>query len=206
MPTDTKTSSAESAVRNRELAARIFNERLMEAAQQMNDRLGPAHGTREVNWPEIIELWEATDPDLDIERAWDDAAKQAAMLIEQDKTVDPDKVTAEIPIEVARRYFPKREAAIKALGGANYADWAKNAEEIEKRAAKVRIPPPPARPAEPDLPITDLSEISAEIAAAPSELPPRPATPAEIPGAAAAPTIPGLADTPDTSDAVAEGR
>jgi hypothetical protein len=176
MPVATEaTSNAEAALRQRELAARMVNEKLQTAAQQLAERLGPAHGTKEVNWPEIIEMWEASDPDLDIEQAWDDAAKQAAMLIEKDKNVDPDKVMAEIPIEVARRYFPKREAAIKALGGMTYADWAQNAEEIEKRAAKVRVPPPPPLPEEQPLPGVDLGAISSEVAqqpAAPSETDP----------------------------------
>ncbi len=175
-------SDASSAARSRELAARQYNEKTFRYAQELAQRLGPPYGTSEVNWPQIIELWETHDPDLDIDQVWDDAAKQATQLIEKDKTVDPEKVKAEIPIEVARRWFPKREEAIKALGGSTYAEWAKNADEIEKRASKLRPPSPPAAPEQ--APLTDAPDMaSPEMVLDPSQVSgpePVPTDPADL--------------------------
>lgn len=149
----------DAATRQRETAARLYNQKVEEYAREYARRLGPAYGTKAVDWDRIVELWNTQDPDLDVDKVWDDAAKQAAEMIEADPSLDPEQVRAEIPVEVARRLFPKREEAIKAMGGTTYREWADNADEIERRAAK-------ARPKQPDIPdalgdaVSDVAGVS----------------------------------------------
>lgn len=145
MPADfAQEVDASQAGRNRELAARLYLTKVNEYARQYAARLGPAYGAKEVDWNKLVELWETKNPDVDVNRAWEDAAAQAEKLIAADPTIDPDLVRKEIPIEVARRVYPKREEAIKSAGGQTYKEWADLADEIEKRAAKLR-------PAEPEV-------------------------------------------------------
>lgn len=143
-------------ISQKEQIARLYLQKAESLARAVAEREGQPYGTTNVDMTKVAEAWNTRDPNVDEQTVWHDTIAKAAQALASDPSLNKEDVLDEIPIEVARVVFPKREQIIKAMGGLNYQDWTDNAEKVEQIAGRLREkekPPEVAPPEQPPMPM-----------------------------------------------------
>jgi hypothetical protein len=92
-----------------------------------------------VDWNRLVELWNRRDPAIDEDQVWKEELAKAGQALADDETLDRQTVLDELPLIVAQKVFPARVRLIKESSGkTDYNGWTDFADDLERRAAKVR--------------------------------------------------------------------